>query len=282
MPRQYPPEFRERIVALARAGRSASGLSADYDVAVATIYRWLAQDRITTARSPAPPAPRTPSSPLQGSGSASLSMNWNWSARRPRSSTSRRRSAQKALPGDREPDRAGIQRARGVPRGRRQPQQLYLLAQAAAEPARAEASMARAVGGKDPHRVVQNLRLRQSDSGAAAWPRCNRQPQARLLDHARAGTERLAKAAGRKARACRSVRGGRPRSPRLLRGRPEQALGDRHNRAPDQGGQGLLLRRARCLQPQGRRLVDRLDTDGRPGDQRARDGDQRPRTPIAP
>jgi transposase-like protein len=45
MPRQYPPEFRERIVALARSGRSVSGLSADYEVAGATIYRWLDQDR---------------------------------------------------------------------------------------------------------------------------------------------------------------------------------------------------------------------------------------------
>jgi transposase-like protein len=46
MPKQYPQEFRERIVALARSGRSVSGLSADYEVAGATIYRWLDQDRI--------------------------------------------------------------------------------------------------------------------------------------------------------------------------------------------------------------------------------------------
>jgi transposase-like protein len=46
MPRQYPPEFRERIVALARSGRPVSALSADYGVADATIYRWLDQDRI--------------------------------------------------------------------------------------------------------------------------------------------------------------------------------------------------------------------------------------------
>lgn len=52
MPRQYPPEFRERIVALARSGRSASGLSSDYGVAVATIYRWLAQDRIDHGEKP--------------------------------------------------------------------------------------------------------------------------------------------------------------------------------------------------------------------------------------
>lgn len=52
MPRQYPQEFRERIVALVRSGRSVSGLSADYDVAGATIYRWLDQDRIDHGEKP--------------------------------------------------------------------------------------------------------------------------------------------------------------------------------------------------------------------------------------
>lgn len=52
MPRQYPPEFRERILALARSGRSVSGLSAEYGVADATIYRWLDQDRIDHGEKP--------------------------------------------------------------------------------------------------------------------------------------------------------------------------------------------------------------------------------------
>jgi transposase len=52
MPRQYPQEFRERIVALARSGRSVSGLSVDYEVAGATIYRWLDQDRIDHGERP--------------------------------------------------------------------------------------------------------------------------------------------------------------------------------------------------------------------------------------
>ena len=52
MPRQYPPEFHERIVALARAGRSVPGLGADYGVAGATIYRWLGQDRIDHGEKP--------------------------------------------------------------------------------------------------------------------------------------------------------------------------------------------------------------------------------------
>jgi transposase-like protein len=52
MPRQYPPEFRERIVALARSGKTVSGLSAEYGVAGATIYRWLDQDRINHGEKP--------------------------------------------------------------------------------------------------------------------------------------------------------------------------------------------------------------------------------------
>ena len=52
MPRQYPPEFRERILALARSGRFVSGLSAEYGVADATIYRWLDQDRIDHGEKP--------------------------------------------------------------------------------------------------------------------------------------------------------------------------------------------------------------------------------------
>jgi transposase len=52
MPRQYPPEFRERIVALARSGTPVSQLSADYEVAGATVYRWLDQDRIDHGEKP--------------------------------------------------------------------------------------------------------------------------------------------------------------------------------------------------------------------------------------
>ncbi len=52
MPRQYPPEFRERIVALARSGRPVSRISSDYGVAGATIYRWLDQDRIDHGEKP--------------------------------------------------------------------------------------------------------------------------------------------------------------------------------------------------------------------------------------
>ena len=46
MARQYPQEFHERIVALARSGRPVSELRSEYGVADATIYHWLDRDRI--------------------------------------------------------------------------------------------------------------------------------------------------------------------------------------------------------------------------------------------
>ena len=52
MPKQYPREFRERIIAMARAGKPVLELSADYGVADATIYRWLKQDRIDHGEEP--------------------------------------------------------------------------------------------------------------------------------------------------------------------------------------------------------------------------------------
>ena len=39
----YPPEFRERIVALARSGRSPEQLANDFEPSVQTIRNWVAQ-----------------------------------------------------------------------------------------------------------------------------------------------------------------------------------------------------------------------------------------------
>lgn len=46
MPRNrppYPPEFREQIVALVRAGRSPDELAEEYEPTAATIRSWVAQ-----------------------------------------------------------------------------------------------------------------------------------------------------------------------------------------------------------------------------------------------
>lgn len=39
----YPTEFRERMVALARAGRSVESLAREYEPCAATIHEWVRQ-----------------------------------------------------------------------------------------------------------------------------------------------------------------------------------------------------------------------------------------------
>ena len=46
MPASYPAEFRRRAIALVRSGRSVSKTAHDLDVAPATLYNWIEQDRI--------------------------------------------------------------------------------------------------------------------------------------------------------------------------------------------------------------------------------------------
>ena len=46
MPRQYSPQFRERVVALVEHGHDVRDLSIELDIAAATIYRWRRQARI--------------------------------------------------------------------------------------------------------------------------------------------------------------------------------------------------------------------------------------------
>ena len=54
----YPTEFREQLVALARAGRSVESLAREYEPCAATIHEWIKQsgadvgdrnDRLTSA-----------------------------------------------------------------------------------------------------------------------------------------------------------------------------------------------------------------------------------------
>jgi transposase len=48
----YPAEFREQIVALARAGRSVEDLAREFEPCVATIHSWIKQaDRAEGRRS---------------------------------------------------------------------------------------------------------------------------------------------------------------------------------------------------------------------------------------
>lgn len=42
----YPTEFREQLVALARAGRSVESLAREYEPCAATIHDWVKQARV--------------------------------------------------------------------------------------------------------------------------------------------------------------------------------------------------------------------------------------------
>ena len=64
----------------------------------------------------------------------------------------------------------------------------------------------------------------------------------------------------------------RPRGSAVSSRRSGSAMGHRHHRAPNQGGQGLLCRRPRCLFAEGGRLVDRRNTKHSARDQRFGDG----------
>jgi transposase-like protein len=46
MPHSYPAEFRQRAVAVVRAGQSVAKTAFDLGVTQASLYNWLKQDRI--------------------------------------------------------------------------------------------------------------------------------------------------------------------------------------------------------------------------------------------
>lgn len=52
MPRPYPPEFRERAIALVREGRQIKQTAADLDIHEVTLHSWLRQDDIDHGRRP--------------------------------------------------------------------------------------------------------------------------------------------------------------------------------------------------------------------------------------
>ena len=68
--------------------------------------------------------------------------------------------------------------------------------------------------------------------------------------------------------------------PQIPSGRPESAVADRHYRAPDPRGQGVLRGRSRRLQQTRDRLVDQPQPDRRAHHQRARDGHRTTRSPA--
>ncbi|WP_251381626.1 MULTISPECIES: transposase [unclassified Leucobacter] len=52
MPRPYPPEFRERAIALVREGRQIKQTAVDLGIHEVTLHSWLRQDDIDHGRRP--------------------------------------------------------------------------------------------------------------------------------------------------------------------------------------------------------------------------------------
>jgi transposase-like protein len=52
MPRKYPDEFRQRAIALVRAGGSVTKTAADLEITDTCLYGWVRQDRIDRGEIP--------------------------------------------------------------------------------------------------------------------------------------------------------------------------------------------------------------------------------------
>jgi transposase len=52
MPRPYPPEFRQRAIALVREGRQVKQTATDLGIHEVTLHSWLRQDDIDHGRQP--------------------------------------------------------------------------------------------------------------------------------------------------------------------------------------------------------------------------------------
>ncbi len=52
MPRKYPDEFRQRAVALVRAGQSVKKTASDLGITDTCLYNWVRQDRIDRGEIP--------------------------------------------------------------------------------------------------------------------------------------------------------------------------------------------------------------------------------------
>jgi transposase-like protein len=52
MPKSYAAEFRRRVLALVRSGRSVGQLEADRTLSEASLFRWVAQDQVDRGERP--------------------------------------------------------------------------------------------------------------------------------------------------------------------------------------------------------------------------------------
>jgi transposase-like protein len=124
MPRRYPAETRRHVIELARAGTKVAQLATTFGMTEATIYNWLRQERIDRGEIPGTSTDVALELAAARKRSASWTPSWPSHARSTRSFSSKA-SPQKALPGDRVPDRAGDQRAPRLPHPRREEAGFY-------------------------------------------------------------------------------------------------------------------------------------------------------------
>jgi transposase-like protein len=52
MPKQYPTEFRRRVLALLEAGRKPAEIAEDLEISINTVYNWRNQELIDTSQRP--------------------------------------------------------------------------------------------------------------------------------------------------------------------------------------------------------------------------------------
>jgi transposase len=56
VPKVYAPEFRRRVVELARSGRPVAQLAGEFGVSLPTLYKWIYQDRVDHGERPGVPS----------------------------------------------------------------------------------------------------------------------------------------------------------------------------------------------------------------------------------
>ncbi len=114
---QVPPEVRHQVIELARSGTKVAQLAVTFGMSDATIYNWLKQDKVDRGEIAGLSTEEALDLAARSAGSSSSRPSWPFRARSTRSS-SKETCPQKALPGDRLPDRAGDQRPPRLSRAR--------------------------------------------------------------------------------------------------------------------------------------------------------------------
>ena len=136
-----------------RAARSRV-VAAEIGVSEATVYRWRAQDRIDRGERPGLSSVERSSWRRRGGGSASWRRSWRSRRRRQRCSPTAR-CAQKEVPGDRLPGRAGLRDQTLLPDPWRRTVGVLRLAAAVTDARRAAAGVAARADQPDPRRLAR-------------------------------------------------------------------------------------------------------------------------------